>query len=155
MMADQETGANSFSAALSRVTALLGTLTTRQKMIGGGVIAGVFVLLLALSSMGGGGDGGRAITINGQRMTNEQVAYLDMLAGGNVPDGNYWLDPQSGLWGIVGNPQPMGQIGGGGQAQGGAPHWADVGQNYRGPFGDYMSDGQGCSAVNGILVGNC
>jgi hypothetical protein len=28
------------------------------------------------------------------------------------------------------------------------------GDNYRGPFGDYMSDGQ-CSFVNGVPVGNC
>lgn len=158
-MTDQETKANGFSTTLARVTTFLAALTSRQKIIGGSVIAGVFVLLLAVASIGGGkavGEtGGRAITINGQRMTSEQIAYLDMLAGGLVPDGNYWLDPQTGLWGIVGNPQPMGQIGAGGQGQGGAPHWADVGQNYRGPFGDYMSDGQGCSAVNGILVGNC
>lgn len=40
------------------------------------------------------------------------------------------------------------------QMQAPPPQWGDVGQNHRGPFGDYMSDGQ-CSFVNEQPVGNC
>ena len=134
---------------LSKATSFLASLSLRQKLIGAGAI-GLLVLLFALS-----GGGGRDITINGYRLNEQELAYLDAVAGSPVPNGNYWLDPQSMAWGIVGNAQPMGIVGGGGQtAQGQSPHWADVGQNYRGPFGDYMSDGK-CSAVNGIMVGDC
>jgi hypothetical protein len=134
---------------LARATAFVASLSLRQKLIGAGAI--VVVVLVLMWSNGGGRD----ITINGYRLNEQELAYLDAVAGGQVPDGSYWLDPQSMAWGVVGNPQPMGIVGGGGQpSQGQAPHWADVGQNYRGPFGDYMSDGK-CSAVNGIMVGDC
>ncbi len=56
------------------------------------------------------------------------------------------------LWGI-GNPLMQGYISGG-QAQGGSPADNYSGDNYRGPFGDYLSDGN-CSFVNGIPVGDC
>ena len=134
---------------LSKATSFLASLSPRQKLMGAGAV-GLVVLLLVLS-----GGGGRDITINGYRLNEQELAYLDGVAGSPVPNGNYWLDPQSMAWGVVGNPQPMGIVGGGGQtSQGQSPLWADVGQNYRGPFGDYMSDGK-CSAVNGIMVGDC
>jgi hypothetical protein len=139
---------NKFGAALSQFGAFFGRISLRQKLIAGGAIALVILTIALLSS-----SGGRAITINGYRLNGQETAYLDAIAGAEVPNGDYWLDPQTMAWGIVGNPQAMGVIGGGG-GQGQSPHWADVGKNYRGPFGDYMSDGK-CSAVNGIMVGDC
>jgi hypothetical protein len=137
------------SSPLAKASAFVSGLSPRAKLIGAGLIAAI-VLALALSS-----SGGRVITINGYQLSPEEIAYLDAVAGGQVPDANYWLDPQSMAWGIVGDPQPRGVIGyGGGQSTGQPPHWSEVGQNYRGPFGDYMSDGK-CSAVNGIMVGEC
>jgi hypothetical protein len=94
----------------------------------------------------------RHIWVNGQRMGPSEVAYLEQLRCRRIPDGRYWLDVGSGIWGYAGNPRPQGHIsdncrraqsGGGGQAM-----------NRRGPFGDYMSDGQ-CSFVNGVPVGRC
>ena len=140
------------SSFFAQVSAFVARLTARQKLIGGAAIVAAIVVFLLAGSLAG-----REITINGYRLSEQEVAYLDAIAGGQVPSGNYWLDPQTMAWGVVGNAQPMGVIGYGGAqagAQGQAPHWADVGQNYRGPFGDYMSDGK-CSAVNGILVGDC
>ena len=135
---------------IAKASAFISALSPRTKLIGAGVIAAV-LLALVFSSAGGG----RVITINGYQLSPDEIAYLDAVAGGQVPDGNYWLDPQSMAWGIVGDPQPRGVIGyGGGQSAGQPPHWSEVGQNYRGPFGDYMSDGK-CSAVNGIMVGEC
>jgi hypothetical protein len=124
--------------------------TTQQKLIGGAIVAIVLTVLFF-----GGVSGGRVVTINGYQLNDQEVAYLDALAGGQVPGGDYWFDPQTTAWGLVGNAQPMGVVGyAGAQGQGSAPQWGDVGQNYRGPFGDYMSDGQ-CSFVNGVPVGNC
>jgi len=93
----------------------------------------------------------RYVWVNGQRMGPAELAHLGRLRCGSVPDGRYWL-LGNGVWGYAGNPQPQGHISdnchrapavGGGQAM-----------NRRGPFGDYMSDGQ-CSFVNGVPVGRC
>ena len=136
---------------VSRARAYIASLTPRQRWIGAGVIAAV-VLVLVFTS----GAGGRHVTINGYTLSNQQIAYLDATVGGHIPKGDYWLDPQSMALGVVGNPQPLGNIGyaQGGPMQAGQQQWYDVGQNYRGPFGDYMSDGQ-CSYVNEVPVGNC
>lgn len=149
-MTDTNQNVDPPASPFAKASAFIAALSPRTKLIGAGVIAAV-VLALAFSSAGGG----RVITINGYQLNSDEIAYLDAVAGGRVPDGNYWLDPQSMAWGIVGDPQPRGVIGyGGGQSAGQPPHWSEVGQNYRGPFGDYMSDGK-CSAVNGIMVGEC
>lgn len=91
----------------------------------------------------------RYVIVNGALMNPQQMAILDTLAGATVPNGNYWLNVNNGIWGYAGNPTPQGQLGA--RQNGGANH---SGSNYRGPFGDYMSDGN-CSFVNGIPVGNC
>ena len=91
----------------------------------------------------------RYVVVNGLVMTAQDLYVLDRLAGYYIPNGNYWLDPNTGVWGYAGNPYPQGRIGGGG---GGGPNYS--GDLDRGPFGTYMSDGN-CSFVNGVPVGNC
>ncbi len=97
----------------------------------------------------------RTVIVNGERVDAATLSVLDALAGGFVPDGAYWLDTSTGIWGYAGDPTPRGVLG---QAQANTGHGSPgdqyTGTNYRGPFGDYMSDGQ-CSFVNGIPVGNC
>ncbi len=93
----------------------------------------------------------RYVVINGVLMTPQDLYVLDQLAGYYVPNGNYWLDPNTGVWGYAGNPYPQGQIGMG-SGGGGGPNYS--GDLDRGPFGTYMSDGN-CSFVNGVPVGNC
>jgi hypothetical protein len=146
-MTEQPTQAPPQNDMLSRARAFIARLTPRQKLIGAGAIVAVLLLLFAAS-----GAGGRQVTLNGYRLAEREIAYLDAMVGVHVPNGDYWLDPQTAAFGVVGNPQPLGMIGYNMGAQ--PPHWADVGQNYRGPFGDYMSDGQ-CSFVNEVPVGNC
>ena len=93
----------------------------------------------------------RHVIVNGVLMTPQDLYVLDRLAGYYIPNGNYWLDPNTGIWGYAGNPYPQGQIGGGGGGGGGPNYSGDLD---RGPFGTYMSDGN-CSFVNGVPVGNC
>ena len=93
----------------------------------------------------------RYVVINGVLMTPQDLYVLDRLAGYYVPNGNYWLDPNTGVWGYAGNPYPQGQIGMGGGGGGGPNYSGDLD---RGPFGTYMSDGK-CSFVNGVPVGDC
>jgi hypothetical protein len=111
------------------------------------------VLIASLLAVSPAAFADRFIWVNGKRMAPAEIAYLERLRCGPIPDGRYWLDVGSGIWGYANNPRPQGHIsdncyrapsgGGGGQAM-----------NRRGPFGDYMSDGQ-CSFVNGVPVGRC
>ncbi len=96
----------------------------------------------------------RMVIVNGQMLMPQELALLDQLSGGYVPNGAYWLNMQTGVWGYAGDPTPRGQIGGGAANGGGgrAPNYS--GALDRGPFGTYMSDGN-CSFVNGVPVGNC
>lgn len=52
----------------------------------------------------------RYIVVNGQRMSQDQIAYLEQLRCGPIPNGHYWLDVRSGIWGYTGNPRPQGHI---------------------------------------------
>jgi hypothetical protein len=52
----------------------------------------------------------RYIWVNGKRMAPAEVAYLEQLRCGAIPDGRYWLDIGSGIWGYAGNPRPQGHI---------------------------------------------
>ncbi|MBL8538095.1 MAG: hypothetical protein JNM59_11885 [Hyphomonadaceae bacterium] len=173
--------------AWRRAVVFVSELTPRQKLIGGGVIA-VVVLTLALTSFGG-----RNVSVNGQRLSREEIALLEANLGAHLPNGDYWLDPNTMQLQVVGNMQPY-AASNGAKPQAGRPtydpysaqqqmqalqqqqyeqmlaeqyqqqmlaqqyqqqqSWGDVGQNDRGPFGDYMSDGE-CSFVNGVPVGNC
>lgn len=96
----------------------------------------------------------RAVMVNGQMMTPEELYILDRLSGGYVPNGSYWLDPYTGIWGYAGDPTPRGRLGAGSGSNGGGAAANYSGDLDRGPFGTYMSDGN-CSFVNGVPVGNC
>jgi hypothetical protein len=62
----------------------------------------------------------RFVVVNGQRLSDAQVATLARLNCTEVPDGNYWLDLRSGAWGYAGGPQQgvVGEGCGGGNADG-------------------------------------
>lgn len=93
----------------------------------------------------------RFIWVNGDRMGPAQIAQMDRLHCGMVPNGHYWFNHRSGIWGYRGDPRPRGHISDNCRraSAGGSGHVLD-----RGPFGTYMSDGK-CSFVNGVPVGRC
>ena len=107
-------------------------------------------LCLALAAVVPADAQQRYVVVNGALMSPQDLYVLDRMAGYYIPNGEYWLDPNTGVWGYAGNPYPQGRIGGGGG--GGGPNYS--GDLDRGPFGTYMSDGN-CSFVNGVPVGNC
>ena len=108
----------------------------------------------------------RMVIVNGQPLSPQELYVLDSMNGAHVPNGAYWLDFNTGVWGYAGDPTPRGIVGagagyGGGQAggygggnAGAAGSGLYAGQLDRGPFGTYMSDGN-CSFVSGVPVGNC
>jgi len=44
----------------------------------------------------------RNVVINNQRMNDVQLQYLDSVSCSYIPDGNYWLDVTTGMWGYAG-----------------------------------------------------
>jgi hypothetical protein len=52
----------------------------------------------------------RFVVVNGQVMSPQELAILDRYACQYVPNGYYWLNTQTGLWGYAGNPAPQGYI---------------------------------------------
>lgn len=52
----------------------------------------------------------RFVVVNGQVMGPQELAILDRHACQYVPNGYYWLNTQTGLWGYAGNPTPQGYI---------------------------------------------
>jgi hypothetical protein len=66
-------------------------------------------------------------TINGQPAPYNVAMYM---AANNLPPGNYWLN-QQGWWGIVGNPQPLGNIYAAANQQQRHPSLSERGMLYR------------------------
>jgi len=53
----------------------------------------------------------RRVIVNGEPLGVQQSYQLDRLAGGYFPDGHYWVDYKHGIWGIEGDPNPVGFLG--------------------------------------------
>lgn len=51
----------------------------------------------------------RAVTVNGVPLGDATLTALESAYQTRLPDGRYWYDPVSGLWGVVGGPS-TGQI---------------------------------------------
>jgi len=119
----------------------------------------IFLATVVLGIVGAGVEKSYAAcnaVVNGRPMSQQECASATAIYG-YVEPGYYWLDGQ-GNWGRAGVAHAQGNLYRDAQrrsAQGGkdaAPYYG--GHNYRGPFGNYMSDGR-CSFVNGVPVGNC
>lgn len=52
----------------------------------------------------------RYVVVNGQRLTLPQIQYLEQVNCGPIPNGRYWLDGRTGIWGYAGDRRPMGRI---------------------------------------------
>ena len=101
----------------------------------------------------------RAITVNGQWLTPQQMMIADRNAGFILPNGHYWCDPASGYWGAAGG-GPVGRVHPSqcpsppNQAGTGRPHI------HQGPGGTTGSDGS-CFYYNdpqtgaSVMTGNC
>lgn len=73
--------------------------------------ATALALALALWAAQPAWASGRAVVVNGAPMGADDLAVLDALAGEPIPDGRYWLDVATGLWGYEGGPA-QGVLGG-------------------------------------------
>lgn len=44
----------------------------------------------------------RFVMVNGQRLNTSEIQYLEQLSCNPIPDGRYWLDMRTGIWGYQG-----------------------------------------------------
>ncbi len=70
----------------------------------------IFAGLLLTLILSGVALGERWVVVNGVRLNPAQIQYLDKLHCGLIPNGEYWLDVNTGVWGYTGNSMPMGNI---------------------------------------------
>ncbi len=52
----------------------------------------------------------RYVIVNGQRMSNDEILVLERIRCGPIPNGSYWLDYDSGLWGYANDSYAQGYI---------------------------------------------
>ena len=62
------------------------------------------VLVGVRPAAGGSSAENGDVEVNGQRLTPAELALLEKVNGGPVPEGAYWYDRTSGLWGHLGGP---------------------------------------------------
>jgi hypothetical protein len=53
----------------------------------------------------------RWVLVNGQRLSDAQIATLARSNCRDIPNGAYWLNTQTGAWGYAGNPTVQGVFG--------------------------------------------
>jgi hypothetical protein len=52
----------------------------------------------------------RYVVVNGQRLSQGEIMRLEQWHCGPIPNGHYWLNVYSGIWGYAGDPRPQGHI---------------------------------------------
>jgi hypothetical protein len=70
--------------------------------------ASMLAVVFGLLSSGALAD--REMVVNGQPMTPAQITEIERLACRTLPDGEYWLDTKTGVFGYVDNPRPQGRL---------------------------------------------
>lgn len=53
----------------------------------------------------------RYVFVNGQRLTEAQIAHFDRVQCTRIPSGRYWLNTATGAWGYAGNARVQGYLG--------------------------------------------
>ena len=71
----------------------------------------LLMILLSILLLRSAAYAERYVVVNGQRLSNPELQYLEQLHCGPVPNGRYWINLQTGIWGYEGNPRPQGYVG--------------------------------------------
>lgn len=83
----------------------------------------------------------RFVFVNGVRLSDGEIAAFDRRQCTTIPNGSYWLNPQTGAWGYAGNPQTQGVVGDGCRQQAG-------GSGALGRHGPYATLGRAQAEAN-------
>ncbi|NND92267.1 MAG: hypothetical protein HKN42_15515 [Granulosicoccus sp.] len=90
-----------------------------------------FLTLSVALAICGTAQAQRLVSINGTMLNAAQVHQLELMACTGIPDGNYWLDLNSGAWGYAGNALRMGYLGDACNQTRRRPSLSERGQLYR------------------------
>ena len=71
---------------------------------------GLCMLALFLCSLLGVAYAERYVVVNGKRLSIPEIQYLERLHCGPIPNGRFWINQQTGIWGFEGNLRPQGHI---------------------------------------------
>jgi len=71
----------------------------------------VLAFALCLANLPVSAQAQRNVVVNGERVSEGELAGLDRQACARIADGNYWLAERSRLWGYAGDPRPQGRLG--------------------------------------------
>jgi hypothetical protein len=74
------------------------------------LVALVFTASFLTMSMPTTAHAQRHVVVNGRVMNQQALDSLDRAACQQVPNGYYWLDLGTGIWGYAGDPTPRGHI---------------------------------------------
>jgi hypothetical protein len=97
------------------------------------LIAGLVVIVLVMLGATGAVQAQRRwVVVNGALQSPMDLALLDRHACTAIPNGSYWLNYNTGIWGYADDPRPRGHISAGcGQSGGsGQPSRAERGMLY-------------------------
>jgi hypothetical protein len=73
--------------------------------------ASAFVLVFSLvAALSNAAQAERRVVVNGVRLSVPEIMELERIHCGPIPNGHYWLDLQTGIWGYAGDPQPQGYV---------------------------------------------
>jgi hypothetical protein len=70
----------------------------------------LIAVVVLVCSLTGVASAQRHIVVNGQRLNAAEIRYLEQWTCTPIPNGAYWLNVHSGIWGYAGNPIPQGHI---------------------------------------------
>jgi hypothetical protein len=70
----------------------------------------VLVAVILVCSLVSVASAERYVVVNGKRLSSSEIQYLEQWRCGPIPNGAYWLNVNSGIWGYAGNPMPQGHI---------------------------------------------
>lgn len=71
---------------------------------------GLFMIGLLVVLFLGSAYAERYVVVNGQRLSIPEIQYVERLHCGPIPNGRYWINLQTGMWGYEGHPRPQGHI---------------------------------------------
>lgn len=73
-------------------------------------VRSIIAAALIVVGLAGTAHAERFVIVNGARLSIPQIMYLERVRCGPIPNGNYWLNGRTGMWGYAGNPRAMGHI---------------------------------------------
>ena len=85
-------------------------LTLWQRSLCGQLLAPAVATAFCLTAVAAAAQS-RWVFVNGQRLSDTQVAALAHTNCRDIPNGAYWLNAHTGAWGYAGNPRVQGVFG--------------------------------------------